>query len=209
MTTQVKGVIIKPSEHVFIAGRNGSGKSFLAEHYLANYQNVIVLDTKGMIDWPQVPKEEKTVITHLSQIDKVRTNKIIYKPAINEMTLEYYDLFFKFAYFRRNTIVWVDEAMSVSPNPSVIPFWYKAILTRGRQLNVAVWSLSQRPSGISQLPISEAIHVFSFDLNMPQDREKLAKTTGCIEFMEKPGQYKFWYFDTRKDKAILAQLKVK
>ena len=41
---------IKSSEHVFIAGRTGSGKTFLAETYLASFPNVIVLDTKGFFD---------------------------------------------------------------------------------------------------------------------------------------------------------------
>jgi len=37
---------IKPNESVFIAGRTGCGKTFLAKSYLANYPAVIALDTK-------------------------------------------------------------------------------------------------------------------------------------------------------------------
>lgn len=205
--SKVQGTFIRPDEHVFIAGRTGSGKTYFARKYLAGYQNVFVLDTKATLDWPEVPEEEKTTIKHLAELNNVTTLKVIYQPAPEEMNLDFYDAFFKYLYFRGNTICWIDEVMSVTPNPSVIPFHYKAILTRGRELGVAAWSLTQRPSGISQLPISEASHVISFDLNMPQDRKKLAEVSGAAEFLEKPGRFKFWYYNVRQEHAILAQLK--
>lgn len=43
---------IKPNESVFIAGRTGSGKSFLAQKYLTNYPAVIALDSKVSIHAP-------------------------------------------------------------------------------------------------------------------------------------------------------------
>lgn len=219
-------VIIKPNQHVFIAGRTGSGKTYLVRKYLAGYENVVVLDTKGTTVWPEIPGtrweerdngpkpkgylyeagKEFTLVTRLKDLPMARTPKIMYRPVWEEMTPEFYDKFFKWCYQRRNTIVWVDEAMSVSPNPFKIPDYYKAILTRGRELNVAVWSLTQRPTGIAQVIISEATHIFCFDLNMPQDREKLAEISGAYEFEEPPGKYKFWYFFVESDRAVLAQL---
>ena len=47
--------MIKDSEHVFIAGRTGSGKTFLEKAYLAGFKNVIILDTKGTFYWEQIP----------------------------------------------------------------------------------------------------------------------------------------------------------
>jgi hypothetical protein len=139
---------------------------------------------------------------------KAKTSKIIYRPSWEEMNMETFNAFFKWCFMRGQTIVWVDEVMSITPNPSVIPDYYKAILTRGRELGVSVWSLTQRPSGISQLPISEASHIFGFDLNMPQDREKIAKVTGAPEFLEKPGKYLFWHYFVENEHATLATLKL-
>lgn len=199
-------VLIRPNEHVFVAGRTGSGKTFLARKYLAGFRHVAVLDTKGTLEWPEVPPEELTVVTRLSDLNAVETPKIIYRPVWEEMTEEFYDAFFSWAYRRRNTVVWVDEVMSVAPNPHRIPEHAKAILTRGRELNVAMWALTQRPSGIPQVFMSEATHFFVFDLNLPQDREKLVEVTGAPELYQKPGKYIFWYYHVAGEKAIRARL---
>jgi hypothetical protein len=105
----------------------------------------------------------------------------------------------------------VDELMSVSPNPAVIPEYLRAIYTRGRELKVACWGLTQRPSGISQIPISEAIHYFVFDLNLKTDRKKLVEITGQPELMELPGdteEYAFWYYNVKNKRPTLAKLKL-
>jgi hypothetical protein len=97
--------------------------------------------------------------------------------------------------------------MSVSPNPSVIPEYYRACLTRGRELGIGMWSASQRPSGLAQIILSESNHYIIFDLNMPQDRKKLAEVSGQPQLLEKPGRFKFWYYNVRQEDAILAQLR--
>ncbi|EIT6323210.1 type IV secretion system DNA-binding domain-containing protein, partial [Salmonella enterica] len=38
---------ILDTEHVFIAGQTGTGKSVLAESYLAGFKRVLKMDTKG------------------------------------------------------------------------------------------------------------------------------------------------------------------
>ncbi len=225
---------IKNSEHVFIAGKNGTGKTFLARNYLAGYTNVYALDTKGLLSWPEVPgtlwtgkegeslkdgHKEIVVIEHIKDLEKAAKEfpKVIYRPVFQEMSMDFYNAFFQFCYFRRNCICWIDEAMSVCPGPFKIPEYYKGILTRGRQLNVAAWSLTQRPSGLPQLIVSESLHFFVFNLNLEADREKLANITGCPELLDRPGFTpgpqgfmipNFWYYNANRDKAILSYMLV-
>jgi len=201
-------VTIKPTEHVFIAGRNGSGKTFLARKYLTGFENVVCLDTKGTTVWPEIDKKELVMVDSLSKLEKVKAPKIIYRPRFEELEPEYYEAFFKWIYFRKNCIVWIDEVMSICPNPFRIPEYYKAILTRGRERDTAAWSLSQRPSGIPAVTMSEAIHFFVFDLNMPQDRNKMAEISGCTQFLDPPGKYNFWYYQVNEESAVKARLKV-
>lgn len=215
-----KNPVIQPNEHVFVPGRTGSGKTWLARKYLANYKNVVVIDTKGELKWPEIPgtkwsgnklannykQDNLTLVETLGELQDVRTPKIIYRPSWDELNDEYFNLFFKWCYQRRNTIVWIDEAMSISPNPHKIPEYYKAILTRGRERNTAVWSLTQRPSGIAQVIISESTHFFVFDLNLTADRDKLVDLTGATEIYDKPGKYHFWYFHVEQEKAFKAKL---
>jgi hypothetical protein len=203
-------LVVKPSEHVFIAGRTGSGKTYLARKYLARYPQVVALDTKGTMTWPEVPAEDLTLVERLTDLTAAKTSKIIYRPGWQELEFDYYNEFFRWCYQRGHTLVWVDEAMSICPNPHKIPDYYKAILTRGRELKVAVWSLTQRPAGIPQVIMSEATHFFIFDLNMPQDRQKLTEVTGAQELLEKPstgyGAYSFWYYNVEREAATPARL---
>lgn len=208
---------IKPNESVFIAGRTGSGKSFLAKTYLASYPAVIALDTKEDLDWNEVPRDDLNIIDTLADLPYAASQprcKVIYRPRLEEMKPEYWDEFFRYCYERKNCIVWVDEVMSICPSAFKIPEYYKGILTRGRSRNTAVWSLSQRPKDIPIVIMSESKHFFVFDLNMAEDRERVAQVTGCPEIRMKPDQYArdrlkirgehyFWYYYITWDSAQL------
>lgn len=205
-------VAIKPGEHVFIAGRTGSGKTYLAQKYLSRYDYVVALDSKGTLKWDEVSDDELTIVTNLMDLPQADTPKIVYRPTWEEMEPEFYNEFFKWCYMRGNTLVWIDEVMALCPNPHVIPDYYKAILTRGRELNVSAWSLTQRPSGIPQITMSESTHFFIFDLNMPQDRTKLVEVTGATELYTRPNlkarkKFSFWYYHVSREHATLARLK--
>ena len=219
---------ITNSEHVNIDGRTGTGKTFLARQYLAGFESVFVLDTKGMFAWPEIPgtiwsehylvdgNKELEIVNSVNDLANAQTAKVIYRPNYDELNFDYYDEFFKFCYFRGNTTVLVDEAFSICPTPYKIPEFYRAILTRGRELKVSCWSLTQRPSGIPQIILSEATHYFVFDLNLQTDRDKMAVITGCEELREKPGFIMldgqkipcFWYFNANHETAHKRYLQI-
>lgn len=210
---------IGDDEHVFIAGMTGSGKSVLARTYLSGYKTVWKLDIKGeaLMDikkgkdpWPELPNKKKlSIVTRLSHFENVDTPYIIYCPEHDEMDDEYYDMFLRMAYYRQNLKVWIDEAMAVSTNPQHLPPHYKAILTRGRSRDTAIWSLSQRPAGISNTIISQCTHVFSFNLQLPQDRKRVSDITGCPEFLNRPQGHNFWYWRDGWEEAVKAKLALK
>lgn len=218
---------VKPTEHVLIAGRTGSGKTVLARIYLAGFKNVVVLDTKGLFKWPEIPgtkwggddqeilidgNKQLTLVSHLADLGKVKTSKVIYRPVFSEMNQEFYNAFYRWAYFRRNTIVYTDELMSVCKNAQTYPEYLGAIMTRGRELKVAHWGATQRPANIAIITISEATHFFVFDLNMKADRERLTELSGCQEFNQrvslKHGAFSFWYYNVGNDIAVPARLKL-
>jgi hypothetical protein len=174
----------------------GCGKTYAARFYLSFYQNVVALDTKRTLVWPEVPKKELTLVTHLDQLSSVKTPKIIYRPVWEEQDQAHINAFYEWIFKRGNCIVWTDEVMShcICPNPMVIPPFLRAIMIQGRELGIGAWNFTQRPSGIPQLILSEAEHYMVFDLNMPQDRKKLTEITGMVELMRKPGWHNFWYY---------------
>jgi DNA helicase HerA-like ATPase len=90
----------------------------------------------------------------------------------------------------------VDEVMQVCPSAITIPAWYKGALTRGMELGVGVWSLTQRPSTIPISILSESTHYFIFRLNAISDRKRLVDYTGQTEFLEMNEKRVFWYYNT-------------
>ena len=189
---------IEQGEHVFVAGRTGSGKTFLVKKYLENAKyKVFVLDLKKTLDWQGIPDRNIAYVNKLENIRKTGKRKTVYQPIWEEINPETIDEFFKLIYKEEDCIVWVDELMAIG-NAVKFPDWYKACLTRGRELGISVWSCTQRPATIPIISISEASHLFIFDLNMKKDRQRIAEIAGHGAFMQRPGKFVFWYFDTRK-----------
>lgn len=206
---------IKPNEHVFIGGSTGSGKTFLTKAYLKGYKNYIIYDPKNRFTFDPFmshEEQEKEIvrINKVSLLDEAiqRTSKIIYSPIPEEMEKPFYEQFFKWCYFKGNLIVVVDEAYSVT-DQYYIPKYYKHILTRGREMNVGCWTLSQRPSGISTLTMSEATHYFIFRLTYAPDRDKLSKIAGNKTFLIPPKKYEFYYWNRENEGVSLNKLNIR
>lgn len=190
---------IKDDEHVFIAGMTGSGKTFMAQYYVATSdQTVFILDTKGMFNWQHVPEKERVTVSSLKELEKVpdEINRIIYRPRRQELTFDYYNAFFEYCYNLENCLVVIDEVMQVCPSPQKIPEFYKGILTRGREKSVTAWSLTQRPALIPILIYSESTHWFVFRLNAEYDRKKLTDFSSYPQFLTPVPKYYFWYLNT-------------
>ena len=210
-------------EHVLITGMTGSGKSILAEVYLAgsDFPYVVMLDTKGQVyerrkagknPWRGL-KEGKdfTVVEHLAELDDVKTPKIIYAPIWEEQTPEYYDSLMEWVYRRENTVLWIDELMEVAPSAMKYPGYLKGLYTRGRSKNSVIWACTQRSIDIPSIALGMSNHFFIFDMNQPQDRKKLADATGIMEFYDKPSdvsgqKYSFWYFRNGDTHAHLGKI---
>lgn len=211
---------INPWEHVFIAGMTGSGKSYLAESYLASYEYVVKLDTKDEVTERRIKGEnlwyglregkDFTVCRSLEELSTVETKKIIYVPDIDEQDDIHYDAFFKWIYERQNTIVWVDELMEVCPSALKFPFYLKAIYTRGRSKNIGCWALTQQPVNIPSFVYANSTHFFTFELQRFEDREKVSKSTGVPELKytptDKQHPFAFWYFRSGNKNATKGQI---
>lgn len=197
---------IRKGEHLFIAGRTGSGKTFLVKRYLQAVNSVYVLDLKKTLNWQGVDEKEIDYLDRLEKVTRSRKKKIVYQPDWQEMKNDYYNEFFRFLYHKENVTVWIDETMGVGTSFKY-PEYYKALLTRGRELGISVWSCTQRPAAIPMIAMSEATHFFTFDLNMKKDRVRIAEIAGEENFLKLPGKYAFWYYNiAESSKPVLAKL---
>ncbi len=212
---------ISRSEHVFIAGGTGTGKSALVEIYLAgeNYPYVVKLDTKGEVFerkaaglpvWKGLEEgEDFEIVYRLKDLETATKNKIIYCPDYDEQEMIFYDAFFKWCYERQNTTIWIDELMSICDNPHRMPRMLKAIYTRGRSRLTTCWSCSQRESEIQNIILANTQVFFIFTMNLESDRKKLVMMTDQKEFMIKPEKYYFWFYKLGNNNPVLATLKMR
>lgn len=208
---------IPTNKHVLVAGMTGTGKSYLCENYLRTYDYVVKLDTKdetgerravGRSPWDGLQEgKDFTVTSHLTELDSIETKKIIYVPDYDEQNEETFNAFFRWIFERGNTILWIDELMSIGTVQSY-PRELGRIMQQGRSKNIGVWSCTQRPSGIPSCVPSNSSYFFIFDLALPQDRKRIVETTGMVKMGEMPTGYNFWYYKMGDRECVKARLKV-
>lgn len=175
-----QNLVPKVGNRIFLSGMTGCGKSVLARRLLDARPDSLVLihDAKDEIKWPGYQR-----YTSLAKLIAANPKRAIYAPNIKELEDKaYWDFFFKFGFLRQrknfrkrikvNTIVYVDEAYAVTDG-EIIPFYYKAGLTRGRSMGLEIWSATQRPKNIPQFLMSEVQQTYVFFHQMPQDKVKL------------------------------------
>lgn len=158
-----------------MVGITGSGKTVLARHLLALRRYTVVLDTKGLISWPEYERHSS-----LQSLVSSRSPRLLWRPsllAVRDPKRVEINAFFWWVYERRRTTVYVDEVYGVTMGPW-LPDGYHACLTRGRERDVETWNSVQRPALIPTAVLSEAEHLYAFRLRMPQDRDKLSQATG-------------------------------
>lgn len=207
---------IEPSAHVLCAGMTGTGKSFLAEEYLKGYDNVIKLDTKqeteeryknGESPWRGLEEGEDFEVCYtLEECQESEFNKIIYCVPFEEQNEDSFNDFFNWVYQRQNTIIWIDELMSVG-SARRYPSGLHRLMIMGRSKNVGVWSCTQRPRGIPVIVPANCKYFFVFDLANKEDRQVLVNSTGFPELYTMPTGHNFWFVKLGNQKAVLAVLK--
>ena len=207
---------VRTDERVFIAGKTGSGKTFLAEKLLSDYPFVIVLDNKGFFGTDKDSRQFYLAAKGYGlcrSLDELpdyarRYNKIVYRPdpaleANKTAFEEEMDAFFWWIYNRENTILYVDEATAVCDSYNILS-GHNAIMKRGREKNVGCWNSSQQPVNVHNTLLSEAEHYFIFETRLQSHRDKLAGFIG--EEVQNPigKKHHFYYFSPdNMERAIL------
>lgn len=199
-------------QHAFIAGATGSGKSELAQ-YLINDPGKpysVVYDPKHsetIGEW-----RNQTFIYSWGELVRSKERRIVYRPSLQEyraadgkLTNEAEDArcqeeFFQYVFRTKRRRLYVDEVSAllggVNPN-----FFMKGCLTRGRELGISTVCATQRPVSIPIIMMSEASKFYIFQLNWPDDQERMEKLTGdriTVEMQRELKLFEFYYYDAAK-----------
>lgn len=180
---------IRADERIFICGRTGSGKTFLAMHLLLPVSRLVVIDPKASLaaweleDWGEAARRR------LRNGEPVRTRAVEPEEAMEALAE---------AYEAGNVIVYIDEVYGLVPPGSRPDPVLTAIWTRGRERKVAGWASTQRPTWVPLFVMSEADHFFIFTLNLAEDRARVAGFVGEGVMQPPRHPHGFYHYSVRE-----------
>lgn len=182
---------------VFCCGKTGWGKTyFIMRTIFPELTRVLVHDRKH-----QLKGYPATYCRTLEDVIKAwekGKNKIIYQAL--DPSVEDFDKLCYLVFQRGNYVLIVDEVKSYT-QVNKIPYWLDELYRLGRERNIGVVALSQRPMYVHNTLISESDYVIAFHLELAGDRKKIAETVG-EEALKLGTIPKFHYLEYNPEEGI-------
>lgn len=166
----------KKGDHLIFCGTTGSGKSYLAQEMLKNYERYFIFDTHGSLKLDNAIK----IIEPMNLEKKLRAfDKIRYVPRLEYRTKAHFNAVFKTLMtnkYAKNRIIYIDEIYHLGFGQS-FPDWLSRGISTARQKKISIWTSSQRPSNIPMAILTESRRIYLFYLSYAEDIKKIAKFT--------------------------------
>lgn len=177
------------NERVFICGKTGSGKTFLARYLTKHIKRLVVLDGKGTLGTPEWGLTE---FTNSSDLHAKEFRLRAYPPLKTDLA-DYWDSILTKCLYAGNITIYIDELYAVCPpNKQPSPSLF-ACYTRGREYGLGMWASTQRPVWIPLVALSEAEHFFVFRLQLLEDKQRLAAFMGTDVILPIQDEHGFYY----------------
>lgn len=183
-----------------VFGKKRSGKSMFVKTVVwPQLDTCILYDLK--MEHRDLGEEPDTYICHniegVQELLDRGIKKIVYMPYHSSM--EDFNEVCKIVFFRGNCAIWADEIASLA-TPLKFPYYWGECMRLGQIRGIGVINVSQRPSLIPSLCISECDIIVSFRLQLMSDAEKVASIMGetyIDEMMHIPDYY-FLVYDFKE-----------
>lgn len=168
MREGVRQPIVKPSDQIVIVGKNGSGKSVVAQYLDAQTPGQLVIvnvkNDPALTRWAveRFGVENVSIADgRVSDMDfKKRVIVYVAKSATDQKE---YDVLYRRMLQRRNLTVHLDETFGPTTS-SRVPDGLGLFLQHGRARNLRHIACTQRPVHIARQVITEASHIVLFPL---------------------------------------------
>ncbi|MFQ5531333.1 MAG: hypothetical protein ACE5ES_01830 [Candidatus Nanoarchaeia archaeon] len=205
----MKSLKIYNSDRIFIAGKSGSGKSYLAKEIfkalnrlvLVDYKHEVIIGGFGII---------KSYSEFLDLVQKGHT-KIIMRPSgTHEQINSELSKIETYIFNKGNWTIAFDELTKREKNFMDLPPSLDNIVRMGRSRGVGIIVIHQRPSRLELGFMSEAEHFFIFTLNLRVDKDKMRgvigdENIGLIDKLDWD-KHEFVYYSVREGKATISNI---
>lgn len=141
-------------DYIVIVGTSGSGKTFLANKLLYQYNRVIIIDPNGH-DY------EGELLTDVDQLEDF-ADKPLFRVKLTNLLPEQVEQVAMQAYLMGNVMLCIDEAASYLPSKQKLAQIYRVLAFQGRHKQVSLMIVSQRFSSIDLSMRSQATQLISF-----------------------------------------------
>lgn len=215
------------ADRMFVVGRSGSGKTFLAKALLNLYSDdektpsefrgrICIFDPNHNFDYPG------KVVTQIADVVPTRQFPVvIYRPRVEDMTSEGWNEALKALFLAKGKILLlIDEFTALDTlfgsrridGGNYLTYY----MGRGRALGKAAIILTQAPASIPLTTIRNAERFAVFDLPLDDDRDRMAGVYGRFTTEAKGGvpvkvdvrdrralgKFEFWYYGPNVEEPI-------
>lgn len=181
-------------EHGIIIGQTRTGKSFLARHALIpKTGNLAIVDPKRRFDYPDVP-----IFDDANKVLRKKPKRFIYRPKPSALTdYEAYNKIYRYVYESKNFFVFTDEIVAVLRG-MVPPHFLLVCYQMGASEGIRMLSVTQRPSRIPAVMLSESAKLYCFTLMYPADVKKMKEMIPGYE-NRMPDKHTFAFYRVYED----------
>jgi hypothetical protein len=215
---------VRTDERIVVTGGTGTGKTTFVRKFLypriPPEHTVIVVDPKRDAIWcdledtswsgklfTDIKPGERSAFRFSSQITQQEETRGL---AHNKR----FDAFVGYCFQRGNVLLIMDESATMFNGPYSMTPGMSRVIREGRQRGIGIWWLTQRPSNIPTIILTESQCAAVFNLQYKGDRIKVSQAFGD-QLEEKPDQmsdqdipHKFWWVRNQA-KPIVVELKLK
>ncbi len=198
--TDISSIVPKRNERMLLVGKTRTGKTTLAMQILPHYQHVLAIDPLHVLR-PKLPPGYTVAGSPQGlPLAALRSKLILYQPRPEHMNWASYDAVYRWAFDRKNTMIYTDEGLRVMRANGQAPPYMEACYTAGRQRGVGMITCTQRPAKVDLRVMSEAEHYVCFQLKLRADRERMAEVMEDERVLSKARGHSFWHINDRSER---------
>lgn len=191
-------LVVQSDERIGFIGQTKMGKTFLVERLAQEQPNIIVIDSKGRVNWKGFHLTDNPVAALLEK-------RVIYRPETGVPPEDWWNQAMQVLHERGGGVIYIDEIPVITTIGRIPPGLAK-VFRVGSELGVGVWWSAQESTTIHNTTMRQSEQLILFYNQGASDRDKVIKVVGDMgEVTAHLDKYEFIVFvrgETYDNQAI-------